>query len=199
MRRRRPSRCCHSSSSAVDSSGSAPGSALDVGEQRIDELRLDLQPGAPRGQLDRAAQLVAAHRADEHVAGAEQPRQLRVGGAVPVEVGADRDQHERAAARIASARDQRVGERRALALVAAGREELLELVDGDDQPALGAPRRCASLERSQRVLAGPQQGDRPALAAGQHAGRQRRQQPRAQRRGLAAARRRRRCPSAARR
>ena len=65
---------CHSSSSAVDSSGSAPGSSGDVGDQRVDELRLDAQAGAPRRQLDRAPQLVAAHRADEHVVGAEQPR-----------------------------------------------------------------------------------------------------------------------------
>ena len=37
----RPSRRCHSSSSAVDSSGSAPGSSLDVGHERVGELGLD--------------------------------------------------------------------------------------------------------------------------------------------------------------
>ena len=58
----------------MDNSGSAPGSALDVREQRVGELGLELQPGALARQLDRAAQLVAAHRSDEHVAGAEQAR-----------------------------------------------------------------------------------------------------------------------------
>ena len=46
--------------------------ALDVGHQRVGQLGLDAQAGALRRALDRAAQLVAAHRADEHVIRGEQ-------------------------------------------------------------------------------------------------------------------------------
>ena len=132
------------------------------------------QAGAPRGQLDRAAQLVAAHRPDEHVVGAQQPRKLRVGRAAPVEVGADGDEHERAAARIARACGERVGERGALVLVAAGREDLLELVDGDDQPAVGrgarrsparAPRSGCSPGRSSASGQRSLPGSTPAASA----------------------------------
>ena len=73
---------------------------------------------------------------------------------------------------------------RALVLVAAGREQLFELVDGDDHAGPRCRRRRPRARA--RLLAGPQQGDRPALAAGQHAGRQRREQPGPQRRRLAA-------------
>jgi hypothetical protein len=163
--------------------------ALDVGEQRVDEVGLDAQAGAARGQLDRAAQLVAAHRPDEHVVGAQQPRQLRVGGAAAVEVGAHTDQHERAAARVAGAGDERVDERGPLDLLAAGGERLLELVDRDDQPAVRRGLGHRLPERAQRVLAGAQERQRPSLAARQHAGGQRCEQARAQRGGLAAARR----------
>ena len=117
------------------------GLALDVGDQRIDRSGSTRRPARRGGQLDRPAQLVAAHRPDEHVVGAEQPRQLRVGGAAAVEVGADGDQHQRAPPRVARARDERVDERRALGLVAAGGEDLLELVDREDEPA--ARRRSA--------------------------------------------------------
>jgi hypothetical protein len=123
------------------------------------------------------------------VVGSEQTRQLRICRAAPVEVGAHREEHERAPARVARARDQRVGERRALVLVAAGREELLELVDRHDQPPPGRGFADRLLERPPRPLAGPQERDRPVLAARQHARSERREQPRLQRRRLAAARR----------
>ena len=77
-REERPSRRSHSSNRAVESSGSAPGSSSTSGQQPVDELRLDAQPGPLRGQLDRAPQLGALQRADEHVVGGEQPRQRRV-------------------------------------------------------------------------------------------------------------------------
>ena len=92
-------------------------------------------PARLRRQLDRPPQLVAPHRPDEDVVGGEQPRQLGVGGAAPVEVGADRQEHDRAPARVAGGRDERVDERVALLLVAARSEQLLELVDGEDEPA----------------------------------------------------------------
>jgi hypothetical protein len=107
---------------------------LDVGDQPVDEGRLDLQRCAARRQLDGTAQLVAAQRAHEDVVGAEQPGQLGIGGAAAVEVGADCDEHQRAQVRIACRAEQGVHEGRALGLVVAGGEELLELVDGDHQP-----------------------------------------------------------------
>ena len=87
-------------------------------------------------------------------------------------------------ARVASGTDQRVHERRALALVAAGREGLLELVDGEHEPPVGSRRGGRVVQRAQRMLARAQQRDRPALAAGQDALAQRRQQAGAQRRDL---------------
>ena len=136
--------------------------ALDVGEQRVDELGLDLQAGAPRGQLDRAAQLVAAHRPDEHVAGAEQPRELRVLRAAAVEVGADGDQHERAR-RIASAATSASANAARSSSSRQAREQLLELVDGDDSrpsasrrpsSAAAGARRAAARAIGQRSLPG---------------------------------------------
>ena len=82
--------------------------------------------------------------------------------------------------------DERIHERGALVLVATGREQLLELIDGDDEPAVGGDLRGGLLERSQRMRSGTQHGDRPPLAAGQHAGRERREQAGPQRGRLAA-------------
>ena len=197
MRSRRPSRRCQSSSSAVDSSGSPPGFALHVGDQRVDHVGVDRQARAAGRQLDRAPQLVAAHRPDQHVVGAHESRQLGIDGAAAVEVGADGHQHERAPAYIAGRSDELVDERRALGLVAAEGEDLLELVDRHDQPASGAASAVGALERPHRVLARSQQRERPVLATGQHAAGERGEQPRPQRRGLAAARRTPRSPSAA--
>ena len=69
-----------------------------VREQRVDELGLDLQAGALGGQLDRSAELVAPHRADEQLVVAEQRRQLGVLGAAAVEVGAHGEHDGRVAA-----------------------------------------------------------------------------------------------------
>ena len=163
------------------------GLALDVGDQRVDQLALDQQAGPAGRQLDRTAQLLPQHRADEHVAGAQQPRQLRVGGAATVEVGAHGDDHQRAPAHVSHRGHERVDERRALRLVAAGREHLLELVDRHDQPAVVGRRGERLLERAQRMLPGTQHGERPRLAPGQHARGERSEQTGVQRRGLAAA------------
>ena len=89
------------------------GLALDVGDQRIDELGLDAQAGAPRGQLDRPPQLVAAHRTDGHVVGAEQTPQLGVArrSARRSRRGSATSTSARPA-RVARAGDERVDERR---------------------------------------------------------------------------------------
>ena len=165
------------------------GLPLDVGDQRVGQLRLDHEPGVTSRQLDRPAQLVPAHRPDQHVVGAEHPRQLRIRRAVPVEVRPDRDDHERLAVRVACARDDRLGEGRPLAGIAAGREELLELVDGEYPAAPRGQLDGGPLERGQRVLAGPDQRERPARARGQDPLDQRGQQPGAHGGRLAAARR----------
>ena len=56
----------------------------------------------------------------------------RIRRAAPVEVGAH-GEHDRRPARGIGGGDERVDERDPLVLVAAERERLLELVDGDDQ------------------------------------------------------------------
>ena len=165
------------------------GLTLDVGEQCVDELRLDAQAGASGRELDCAPQLVAAHRADQDLVGAEQARELREAGAVAVEVGAHGDEHERAPTGVARARHERVDERRALRVVAAGGERLLELVDRDDPALARGQLGGGALERRERVRAGADQRLRPALAAGQDAVDERGQQAGAQGRGLAAGRR----------
>ena len=157
------------------------GLALDVSDQGIDELWLDVQARAPRGQLDRPPQLVAAHRTDGNLVRAEQTPQLGVARAAPVEVGTDRQQHECAATWVARAGDERVDERAAFALVAAGREGLLELVDRDDQTALRRHPGRRLLERGERVLARSQQRERPVLAARDDVRSQRGEQAGAQR------------------
>ena len=93
------------------------GLALDVCDQGVDEVRLRTQAGALRGQLDRAPQLVAAHRTDQDVVGAHQARQFRICVAAAVEVRAHRHEHDRLPVRVASRGHERVRERRALVLV----------------------------------------------------------------------------------
>ena len=75
--------------------------ALDVGQQRVGQLRVHDEAGPPRRALDRAPQLLARHRPDEHVVVAERPRELRIGRAAAVEVRAHghHDARDAAAAR----------------------------------------------------------------------------------------------------
>ena len=108
---------------------------LDVAHQRVGELGLDVQAHLLGGPHDRTAELDVAHGADEHVVGGEQVRELRIGRAAPVVVGADREHHDVAVGTAAQVREL-PDEARALALVAAEGERLLELVDGDHAPAV---------------------------------------------------------------
>ena len=140
-----------------------------VGHQGVGERGLDAQPGALGRTLDRPPQLVAAHRADEHLVGPDQPGEPLVRGALPVEVGAH-GEHD-----LAVVLHQRVQERRPLGGVVADREDLLELVDHEQVGGLDA-----------RVGAGADDPHRPALRARQRATRERRQQPRPHGRRLAA-------------
>jgi hypothetical protein len=165
-----------------------PGLALDVGDKGIDELGLDLESRALRRQLDRPPQLVAAHRTDRYLVRPEQAPELGIARAAPIEVGADGEQHERSPAWVARAGDERVDERVALVLVAAGGEDLLELVDRDDQATVWRDAGHRLLERSERVDTWPQQRERPVPAARDHILSQRGEQARPQRRRLAAPR-----------
>jgi hypothetical protein len=97
----------------------------DASYERRDQLRLDPEARRAGRQLDRPAQLVAAHRPDQDLVGADQGRELGVLGAAPVEVGADRQHDHQALVGIAGTLDQRIEERVALGLVATGDEGLL--------------------------------------------------------------------------
>ncbi len=158
----------------------------DVADQRRDERRLDAQPRPAGGKLDRPAQLLAAHRPDEHVVRTHLGGELRVFGAAAVEVGSDPEHHQGALVGVRRDRDDRLHEGGPLALVAAGGEDLLELIDGQYQPLVwpergqgpgervvvipltlaggDAGQRAAELR--ERVLARSHQHLRPALGAG---------------------------------
>ena len=107
--------------------------ALDVVDQRVGQLRLHPQSDAARGQLDRAPQLRGLHRPDQNLVPTQQLGESRIGGEAPVEVRAQRDHDDRATVRIGGRAGKRVGEGGALGLGAAGREHLLELVDGEEE------------------------------------------------------------------
>jgi hypothetical protein len=163
--------------------------AVDVGHERVYERVIDVQPRTPGRREDRSPQLVAAHRADRDVVGAQHPPELGEGSAAAVEVGAQCDQHERSPARVANRGDERVSEGRALGLVSAGGEQLFELVDGDHEPALRRRCRDRLLERPHWLVARAHERDRPGIATGEHAVVERWQQTGLERRRLAAARR----------
>ena len=130
-----------------------PRLALDVGHQRVGQLRLDDQSRSPRRPLDRAPQLFAAHRPDEHVVVPERARELRVDRAAAVEVRAHGDHDPREL-------EQRGHELGPLALVRARREQLLELVDGEHAALVEA----AAAQLAGRVAR--RAGSRSAASAG---------------------------------
>ena len=165
------------------------GFVLDVRDQGVRELGLEVQAGALGRLLDRPTVLVGLHRPDEHVVGPEQPRQLRVRGAAPVEVRPHREHDE--ALVVASARgpDQRVDECRTLGLVTAGGEHLLELVDHQHDVRLGGPVAAGAAQLAHRMLSGSEEHLRPLVAARQDARGQRGQQSRLDDRRFAAPRR----------
>ena len=154
--------------------------ALDVVDERVGQLRLHPQPHPAGGQLDGAPQLRGLHGPDQHLVSAQQLREPRVGGEAPVEVGAQRDHDDCATVRIGGRAGERVGEGRALGVGAAGGEQLLELVDGEEKACARGQRVEGLGERIlrsrhehpakllQRPLAGTQQQTPPALAARQH-------------------------------
>ena len=76
------------------------GLPRDVLDEGVLEVGLDAQADPLGGPRDRPPQLVARHRADQHVVRADQPRELRELGAAGVEVGAQREHDDAVAVRI---------------------------------------------------------------------------------------------------
>ena len=111
---------------------------------------------------------------------AQQLSQPRVGREAPVEVGAQRGHDDCATIRIDGRAGKGVGEGGALGVGAAGSEQLLELVDGEEKAGARGQRVEGLSERIlrsrdehaakllQRPLARTQQQTPPALAARQH-------------------------------
>ena len=175
--------------------------ALDVVDERVGQLRLHAQAHPGCRQLDGAPQLRGLHRPDQHVVCAQELGERRVRGEATVEVCAQRDDDDRATLRIGGRAGKRRDEGGALGLGAAGGEELLELVDGEEEASVGGQRVERLGERIlrsrhehapkllQRLFAGTQQQPPPTLAARQDSSRDRRQEPGPQDRRLAAARR----------
>ena len=176
------------------------GLALHVVDERVGELRLNLQSHPAGGQLDDTSQLRGLHRPDQHLISTQQLGEPRVGGEAPVEIGAQRDHDDCATIRIRGGAGERLGEGRSLGLGAAGGEELLELVDGEEQACIAGQRVERLGERIlrsrhehaaklvQRALAGTQQQTPPGLAARQDSSGERREETGAQDGRLAAAR-----------
>ena len=126
--------------------------AFNIRQQRVDELGLDLQADPLRGSLDRALQLVARHRPDEHVVGTEQARELGVGGTTPVEVGAHGDHNHACALRIASGAHQLRDELAPFPFLLAGGENLFELVDGQHDAPTATELTARGAKLAHRVL-----------------------------------------------
>ena len=153
-----------------------PGFVLDVRDKSIHQLGFDDETGALCGPLDRAAQLLAPHRSDEHVVGSERRRQRRICGTAGIEVG-PHCEHDKPAC-VARPAHERVDERRALGLVAACGEDLLELVDRQHDLIGGGHLETRAAQLVHRMLARTEHQLRPRVDTRQDSAGQRRQQPR---------------------
>jgi hypothetical protein len=158
-----------------------------IDDEGLGERRLDPQADPARGLDDGPAELVASHRADQHLVGPDQPREPVMGRAAPVEIGAHGNHHLYAPVAVFVKRHERVHEGGPLTLVTADREQLLELVD-DEHRSLAALRQHP-LQLRQGMAAGAHQRLGPTFGAGQHPARERRLKARSHRRGLPAPRR----------
>ena len=146
----------------------------DVGDQGMGQRRLDEEARPLRRELDRAAQLARLHRADEHLVLGKECRQARVVGEPAVEVGANREHDHRVPAGLCG---EPVEKRSPLRLVAAVREDLLELVDREHEPPVRDSGRKSPVQLLKRTLPGANHGLGPGLAVRECARRQSREQP----------------------
>ena len=122
----RPLLRCQVSSRQCESSGSAPGSPTTSRSIASTRPPSSVEPGVLGRPLDRLSQLLLGHRPDERLPALERCGEPRVGGAVAVEVGPQRDDDP--ARRGSAASSTASMNSAALLLVAAEREHLLELV-----------------------------------------------------------------------
>ena len=141
-------RFCQSSSSAVESSGSAPGSPS------TSSTSVSASSGSTRSPTRLAGSSIA-RRSSEACIGPtstwlapSSSASAREGGETAVEVCSHRDRHDGAALRVGRRAGERVDERGALRLVRlAGGEQLLELVDGEQDAARRRSARRAPRQR----------------------------------------------------
>jgi hypothetical protein len=107
------------------------------GHQRGGQVMLNPEPCGVRWQLDCPSDLVGCHGADEQVIVTKKLGQIAICRAAAIVVGADGDHDDRPEHGVARDRHKTPNEARALVLVLADREELLELVDDDQQAGAG--------------------------------------------------------------
>ncbi len=114
----------------------ATGFVAGLVEECLGQSRLEAKPRTLRRPLDGTSQLTPPHRTDQHLVVADAIREPRKARALRVEVRAERDDH--AERRIGSRRQrcERVEERVPTRRVDVVREDLLELVDGDEDGLL---------------------------------------------------------------
>jgi hypothetical protein len=116
-------------------------------DQGVGKGRLPPQSGSSSRELDRPRQLLARERPDQDVVGGQGLREIRIRGAMPVVIGADREDHGNVLwppLRRAGKRLYKVG---ALRLAGAQGEGLLELIDHEDQTSLRRERLHGCLDR----------------------------------------------------
>ncbi len=112
----------------------AAGLVEHIDDEGVCQGRLHPQSHPARRLDDGPAQLVAPHRADEHLVRSDEPREPVVGRAVPVEVGAHRDHHLDAPVTVLRQCHERLEKVRPLTLVTADGEHLLELIYREQGP-----------------------------------------------------------------
>ena len=132
---------------------------LDVGDQRLGELGLDPQPDPVRRALDGTAQLVARMAPTSTWCAA---RSRRAPGRPRSARSSPRGSPGRRSAPRARPRTAR-RRTRALGLVAARRERLLELIDHQQRAAVRSDPARGGRELARRMLAGPDHDLRPGL------------------------------------
>ena len=150
--------------------------AGDVGDDLVDDPRLERRPGPSRRELDRPAQLDVGHRPDQHVVAGHQLGQRRERRAVLQVVGTDGDDDHGVGPTSGSGEAIDVLELRSV--VEARREQLFELIDEQQVATVewwlpsiparrrGRSRRARAFGVSIDVRQPPSAGSTPAASAG---------------------------------
>ena len=122
----------------VGEQGKSARLSFDVGQHGVDQPGLESQSRRTGGALDRPAQLVRLHRAEQALMRGHCPGQARVLRAASVEVRAEGDD-DRGGAPLAQV-DQGVEEAPPARFVRTEGERLLELVDDEERRRTVRPR-----------------------------------------------------------